>query len=129
MDVPRLIEGRVALQVLSMAVKTPRGLNIERNDDTSDEVLKLALAKRWPPATWRRLLPRVLHLAARAHGFAARSGGRVPVIRPATTWLAYLAAHAADPRDHRRRCSRSRARTRSTATRPTSTSWPTPGSG
>ena len=77
-DVPRLIEGDVALQVLSMAVKTPRGLNIERNDDTSDEVLALALAKRWPPATWRRLLPRVAHLAGRAHGFEARVGRRLP---------------------------------------------------
>ena len=62
-DVPRLIEGNVALQVFSMAVKTPRGLNIERNDDSSDQVLPLALAKRWPPATWGRLLPRVQHLA------------------------------------------------------------------
>ena len=52
-DVPRLIDGRVALQVLSMAFKTPASLNYERNDDRSDEVLKLALAKRWPPATWR----------------------------------------------------------------------------
>ena len=73
-DVPRLIEGRVALQVLSMAVKTPRGLNIDRNDDSSDEVLALALAKRWPPSTWRRLLPRVLYLAGRAH--AARGALR-----------------------------------------------------
>ena len=32
-DVPRLIEGNVALQVLAMAVKTPRGLNIERNEN------------------------------------------------------------------------------------------------
>jgi hypothetical protein len=67
-DVPRLIEGRVALQVLSMAVKTPRGLNIDRNEDSSDEILALALAKRWPRSTWRRLLPRVLHLAGAPMG-------------------------------------------------------------
>jgi len=96
-DVPRLIEGRVVLQVLSMAVKTPAGLNIERNDDTSDEVLKLALAQRWPRATWGRLLPRVLHLAARADGFAARSGGAFRVVRSAEDLSVHLAAHALDP--------------------------------
>ena len=97
-DVPRLIEGRVALQVLSMAVKTPRGLNIDRNDDSSDEILTLALAKRWPPSTWRRLLPRVLYLAGRAHGFAAASGGTFRVIETRADLVAYLADHAANPR-------------------------------
>ena len=96
-DVPRLIEGRVVLQVLSMAVKTPRGLNIERNDDTTDDVIQLALAGRWPVATWRRLLPRVLYLARRADGFAARSGGRFRVIRTAGDLASHLLAHAADP--------------------------------
>jgi membrane dipeptidase len=96
-DVPRLIEGRVALQVLSMAVKTPSGLNIERNDDRSDDVLKLALAGRWPPATWRRLLPRVRYLASRAEGFAARSGGRFRLIRTRDDLARYLADHVATP--------------------------------
>jgi membrane dipeptidase len=96
-DVPRLIEGRVALQVLSMAVKTPRGLNIDRNDDSSDEILALALAKRWPPSTWRRLMPRVLYLAGRAHGFAAASGGTFRVIETRADVQAHVADHAANP--------------------------------
>ena len=94
-DVPRLIEGNVALQVLSMPVKTPRGLNIERNEDSSDQVLALALAKRWPPATWGRLLPRVEHLAAQAHGFAARSGGALRIVTSQADLAAYLAAREA----------------------------------
>ena len=94
-DVPRLIEGNVALQVLSMAVKTPRGLNIERNEDSSDQVLPLAIAKRWPRATWGRLLPRVEHLAAQAHGFAARSGGALRIVTTQADLAAYLAAREA----------------------------------
>src|SRR5918994_2243627 len=74
-DVPRMRAGNVALQVLAATTKTPRHLNIERNDDRSDDVLLLALALGWPPRTWRRLLPRALHLADRAHHLAARSGG------------------------------------------------------
>ncbi len=94
-DIPRLIEGNVALQVLSMAVKTPRGLNIERNEDSSDQVLALALARRWPRATWTRMLPRVQHLAAAAHGFAASSHGAFRVVRSQADLAAYLAAREA----------------------------------
>jgi microsomal dipeptidase-like Zn-dependent dipeptidase len=94
-DVPRLIEGNVALQVLSMPVKTPRGLNIERNEDSSDQVLALAIAKRWPPATWGRLLPRVEHLVAQARGFEARSHGAFRILTSQADLAAYLAAREA----------------------------------
>jgi microsomal dipeptidase-like Zn-dependent dipeptidase len=97
LDVPRLIQGGVVLQVLSMPVKTPWGLNIERNGDSSDLVLAIALAKRWPPATWRRLLPRVLHLAAAAHRLAEASGGDFRIVRSQADLAAYLADRAADP--------------------------------
>ena len=96
-DVPRLIEGGVALQVLSMPVKTPRGLNIERNTDASDQVLAIALAKRWPPATWGRLLPRVRHLADRAYRFSDESGGAFRIIASQADLAAYLAEREANP--------------------------------
>ena len=91
-DVPRLVEGNVALQVLAATTKSPRHLNLERNDDRSDDVVLLALALGWPPATWRRLLPRALHLAARADDLAARSGGRFRVIRSRDDLAAYEVA-------------------------------------
>ena len=96
-DVPRLIEGGIALQVLSMPVKTPRGINIERNADTSDQVLAIAVAKRWPPATWRRLLPRVLYLAARAQRFADDSDGQFRIIRSQVDLAACLADRETRP--------------------------------
>ena len=112
-DVPRLIEGGVALQVLSMPVKTPRGINIERNTDTTDQVLAIALAKRWPPATWRRLLPRVLHLAATARRFADDSGGDFRLIGTQADLAAYLAERVVEPRhDRRRALDRGRPRAR-----------------
>jgi microsomal dipeptidase-like Zn-dependent dipeptidase len=94
-DVPRLIEGNVALQVLSMPVKTPRGLNIERNADTSDNVLAIAVAKRWPRATWTRLLPRVQYLADRAYALEDASRGAFRVVRSQADLAAYLAARRA----------------------------------
>ena len=63
-DVPRLIEGNVALQVFASSTKSPRHLNIERNDDRSDDIILLALAGAGRPrrgeacspgrCTWRR---------------------------------------------------------------------------
>ena len=97
-DVPRLVEGNVALQVLAATTKSPRHLNLERNDDRSDDVLLLALALGWPPATWRRLLPRALHMASRADDVAIHSDGRFRVIRSRDDLAAYEAARALDPR-------------------------------
>ena len=97
-DVPRLVDGNVALQVLAATTKSPRHLNLERNDDRSDDVVLLALALGWPPATWRRLLPRALHLAARADDLAARSDGRFRVIRSRDDLAAYEAARNFGPR-------------------------------
>jgi membrane dipeptidase len=94
-DVPRLVEGNVALQVLAASTKSPRHLNLERNDDRSDDVLLLAIALGWPPATWRRLLPRALYMASRADRFAARSEGRLRIIRTAADLAAYDEARAA----------------------------------
>ena len=98
-DVPRMREGNVALQVFAASTKSPRHLNIERNDDSSDDVVLLALALGWPPATWRRLLPRALYMASRADRFAARSGGAFRVIRkPATQNDFGSGLHGADRR-------------------------------
>ena len=97
-DVPRMIEGGVALQVLSAAVKSPRHLNIERNDDRSDDVTSLAVASRSPPRTWRSLPERALFLADRAHGLAARSSGAFRLICTREDLAAYLADRDRDRR-------------------------------
>ena len=96
-DVPRLIEGNVALQVLAASTKSPRHLNLERNDDRSDDVLLLALASGWPPRTWGSLTERALYLARRAHDTAARSDGRLSIIESAADLDAYLARRASAP--------------------------------
>ena len=91
-DVPRLIEGNVALQVFAASTKSPRHLNYDRNDDRSDDVILLAIALGWPSATWRRLLPRALHMAARADAMAARSEGRLTILRSRSDLETYDAA-------------------------------------
>ena len=80
-DIPRLIEGNVALQVFSVVTKSPHGLNIERNDANSDDIFLLALAQRWPWRTWLSLKERALYQADRLRAMAGDSDGKFVLIR------------------------------------------------
>jgi membrane dipeptidase len=72
-DVPRLIEGNVAVQVFSVVTQvTIAG---------EDGVAQLAETQGWPRATRTSLLERALYQAGRLRAAAAASGGRLVVIR------------------------------------------------
>jgi microsomal dipeptidase-like Zn-dependent dipeptidase len=95
-DIPRLIEGGIAIETFAAAVKLPRHLNLQRNDDRSDDVTLLALAERWPPKTWRSLLQRALHLADRARRFSERSDGMLLLIDSRQRLASYLERRRSD---------------------------------
>ncbi|HKG56145.1 MAG TPA: dipeptidase [Candidatus Limnocylindrales bacterium] len=95
-DVPRLIDGGVALQGLAVCTQVPRKINLDRNDDRSDDVLLLALAQRWPPTTWRSRLARALHQAARAQRFADASEGRLTIVRSRADLATHVSRRASD---------------------------------
>lgn len=80
-DLPRLQEGRVALQVFATVTKSPRGLNFDRNPSDSDTITTLAMAQRWPARTWGSLLERALYQGEKLHAAAERSAGRMKVVR------------------------------------------------
>ncbi len=100
-DVPRLADGNVALQVFSTVTKTPRGINYERNTAETDNITLLALLQRWPAPTWRSLRARALYQASRLRDAAARSHGRLTLVRSAADLDAFLAARAAAPNGHK----------------------------
>jgi microsomal dipeptidase-like Zn-dependent dipeptidase len=60
MDVPRLQEGNVALQVFSSVTKTPKGQNYDANGADSDNITLLSVAQMQPLRTWNSLLERSL---------------------------------------------------------------------
>lgn len=80
-DVPRLAHGNVAVQVFSAVTKTPRGLNFDRNTGDTDNITLLAIAQRWPVATWGSLTARALHQADRLHDAERRSRKTFSIIR------------------------------------------------
>jgi membrane dipeptidase len=89
-DIPRLADGNVALQVFSLPTKSPHGLNIESNEDKNDDIFWLAIVSRWPPATWNSLTERALYQARRLHRFANSSRGGFVVIESAADLSTYL---------------------------------------
>ncbi len=92
-DVPRLIEGNVALQVFSTVSRAPQGPNYQEG---RDRVGPLALVQLWPPGTWRSLQKRTLHQADKLHRAAGASGGRLVIVRTAADVDRYLERRRAD---------------------------------
>ena len=80
-DLPRLIEGNVALQVFSSVTKTPKGQNYDANSAETDNITMLAVAQLQPPRTWTSLLERSLYHAQKLERAAERSEGRLHIIR------------------------------------------------
>lgn len=96
-DVPRLIEGNVALQVFSLPTQTPRGLNYERNNDSTDQIKLLAMAQGWPVRTWGSLTERALYQAQRLGTAEESSEGRFTLIRSANDLRSYLEKRTKNP--------------------------------
>lgn len=96
-DLPRLLEGHVALQVFSTVTKTPHGLNYERNAADSDDITPLVIAQRWPRATWTSLLERALYQGRMLEDAAVGSQGKLTLVRSRADFARYLAAWNQEP--------------------------------
>ena len=94
-DLPRLREGNVALQVFTTVTCVPVGMNVVQNEAGGDRITLLAMAQLWPLRTWRSLCERGLHQARRLHRFAARAPGELRVLRTRRDLHDLLAARAA----------------------------------
>ena len=94
-DIPRLIEGGVALQVFTAVTKSPAGLNYDSNaEDAFDTITLLAFGQLWPIRTWRSIYQRALYQAEKLQRFEAKSGGRLKIIRTRADLDNVLAARA-----------------------------------
>jgi membrane dipeptidase len=84
-DVPRLMEGNVRIQVFALVIAVPRGLNVERNAKPSgllhDLVFPKVLLEGWPVRTWTNSFQRALYQCERLNTVASASGGRLTVAR------------------------------------------------
>ncbi len=99
-DLPRMEDGNVALQVFSVVTKTPRDMNYDANTAATDNITLLALVQRWPVASLTSLRARAIHQADRLHDAVARSGGALMLVTDTMSLHSFLAARARNPRVH-----------------------------
>ncbi len=80
-DIPRLREGGVALQVFAASNRFPIGANYRRTPAGPDWMTLIAVANRWPLAAWFSPLARAHAQAASLHRAVAASSGGLSLLR------------------------------------------------
>lgn len=96
-DLPRLQEGNVTLQVFTAVTKSPRGQNYEENTAESDNITLLAVAQGWPLRTWTSLTERALYQAEKLRDFARAAPAALVVVTDREGLAAALAAREEGP--------------------------------
>ena len=99
-DVPRMTDGNVALQVFGVVTKTPKNQNYDHNTGETDNITLLAIVQRWPIASWSSLRARAVHQASRLQDAVARSNGELVLITDKVSLAAFLTRHATAPQTH-----------------------------
>ncbi len=97
LDVPRMLDGNLGLEVFEAATRVPWNMTMHDNPGRGDVVLPLFVLERRPIATWTSLTVRALYEASLLRDFSARSGGRLVVIRSAADLQRYLELRQRDP--------------------------------
>ncbi len=94
-DIPRLLEGNVALQVFTAVTKSPAGQNYDNNSaEAFDNITLLAIGQLWPLRTWDSLRERAIYQAQKLHKFEAASDGQLKIIKSKADLDAVLEARA-----------------------------------
>ena len=93
-DLPRLRDGNFGIVVFSTVTQTPKGINYQSNDSSTDRIRLLAVLGGWPPRTWNSRLQRALYESDRLYDAAARTRDELLVITKASQVDSVLARRA-----------------------------------
>jgi microsomal dipeptidase-like Zn-dependent dipeptidase len=93
-DLPRLRVGNVAIQAFTVVTTSPRGLNIYKNSDVTDNIKLIAMGEGWPPRTWNSPKQRALYQAQQLNDFAGKSEGMLWIIRSRAELQGFLSARS-----------------------------------
>ncbi|MEM6729959.1 MAG: dipeptidase [Myxococcota bacterium] len=93
-DIPRLLEGNVSLQVFSVVTKVPKGQNPVRNRGDTDVIPLLAKSSGWPSKTWGSTYERALHQARAFDTLVTRMKGALIPIRTRGDLSRYLSSRS-----------------------------------
>jgi microsomal dipeptidase-like Zn-dependent dipeptidase len=79
-DLPRMLKANMAMQVFTIVSKTPKGINIEQNDDKTDNISLLSFAQLQPMNTWFDLTKRAINQCRQLYNYANKSDGSFRVL-------------------------------------------------
>ncbi|TNE41002.1 MAG: peptidase M19 [Alphaproteobacteria bacterium] len=97
-DIPRLQDGNVFIQIFPAVTKSPKGQNYDSNTSDSDNITLLAVAQMWPPRTWTSLTERALFQSEKLHRLATHYPDDITVIRTANDLAVALARRQDNPK-------------------------------
>lgn len=98
-DIPRLQEGNVALQMFTTVTKSPSGLNYDENQaDAADNITRIAMLQGWPIDTWSSLTARAIHQASRLADLAKNDSQNFQLIRSQAELESFIARRNIHPK-------------------------------
>jgi microsomal dipeptidase-like Zn-dependent dipeptidase len=98
MDLPRLQDGNVALQLFSSVTKTPKNQNYDGNGADTDNITLLTIAQLQPVKTWSSLAERSLYHAQKRDAAVDASNNAIKAVDTAGQLDALLSARQKDKR-------------------------------
>jgi microsomal dipeptidase-like Zn-dependent dipeptidase len=97
-DIPRMQKANMAFQVFTIVSKTPKNMNIEQNDDKTDNIALLSFAQLRNPKDWFNVKSRALHQCSELFNTAKKSDGVFRVIQNQSDLAKYIEDRKANPR-------------------------------
>lgn len=80
-DLPRLMEGNVALQVFAAVTKIPIGINIQSNSSHTDQLGLLMMLQAWPQRTWFDIKQRAIYQTEKLTALEEQANSAFRIIR------------------------------------------------
>jgi membrane dipeptidase len=81
-DLPRMMEGNVALQIFTIVTKAPKSMNIHKTDGESmDRITALSIVQLWPISSWFSLFSRAIHQISKLKNWQSRSKDNMMIIK------------------------------------------------
>jgi microsomal dipeptidase-like Zn-dependent dipeptidase len=96
-DVPRLVDGNVAIQAFTIVTKVPVMAKNNNNPSNTDMITPLAIFEGWPFKAWTSLAERTFVQTGKLHDAVYKSNGRFVLIRTRADLDAFLERRKSDP--------------------------------
>lgn len=97
-DLPRMQQSNMALQIFTIVSKVPKGINIEKNDDKTDQIALLSFGQLLPPRTWFGIKERALYQCQQLKNFALKSNNQFRIITSQSELKKFMADRLANNR-------------------------------